>query len=76
MEDHLEEEIAQLFLEGSGATGLDGFQDFVRLLDQVRLQGSPRLLAVPRTAVGCTKAQHDVQEPFEEYARGLGHVGS
>src|SRR5213594_4270281 len=76
VEDHLEEEVAQFLLQRSAMAGLDRFQDFVRFFDQVRLQRCPRLHTIPRAAVGCTQAHHDVQEPFKENAGGLDHVGS
>src|SRR5439155_22420012 len=40
----------------------DRLQDFVGLLEQVRLERFVRLLAVPGTAVGLAQAMHDVED--------------
>ncbi len=76
VKDHLKEHVTELLFQGRALIGLDCFQDLVGFLDEVRLEGRARLLTIPRAAVRSTQAHHDVQEPFEENAGGLGHVRS
>src|SRR5712691_3639390 len=74
VEDDLEQEVSELLLHRAQVAALDGLEHFVGLLDDVRLERRPCLLSVPRATIGTTEARHDVQEPFEECTRGLGHV--
>ena len=48
VEDHLEEDVSQLFDDVVGLALVQGFDRFVGLFDQVRLEGGGRLLAIPR----------------------------
>src|SRR5688572_31481554 len=48
------------------SSDLDGFNDFVRFLDQVSLQGCTCLLPVPRTATVTPETGHDAEESLEK----------
>jgi hypothetical protein len=76
VEDHLKEQIPEFLAQVRAPTGLDRLQDFISFFDQVGLEGRSRLLTIPGAAVWSTQAHHDVKEPFEENAGGIGHVRS
>lgn len=57
----LQRQISEFFLERGGYAGRDGIDRLVCLFDQVRNQGLVRLLAIPRTAVGCAQSSHDLR---------------
>ena len=59
VEDDLEQQVAELPRQIGRRTGLQGVVDLVRLLEQVLAQALVRLLAIPRTAVGCAQAIAD-----------------
>jgi hypothetical protein len=76
VEDHLEEQIAELLLELPRVSGLDRLENLVCFLDQIGLQRGARLLTVPGAAGRPAQPCHDVEESFEENSGGLGHVRS
>ena len=66
MEDHLQEEIAELVLERLGLAALGRLGDLVGFLDGVGRDGGEALLEVPGTAVlGVAQTRHDVDETGE-----------
>jgi hypothetical protein len=73
VEDHLEEQIAELLLESRGVPRFDRLEHFVRFLDEKRLERGAGLLAIPRASPRPTQTAHDLEEPFEENTGGLGH---
>src|SRR6267378_3758909 len=70
MEDHLEEEVSELFLQRLGVARLDHLVGF---FDQERLEGGAGLFAIPRASSRFAQPPHDLEEPFELSAGGLGH---
>src|SRR4051812_37652998 len=68
LKDDLKEQIAELLAVLARVVEVDGFEDFVRFLDEEGLERLESLLAIPRAAVGCQQLLHDVDE--------LGKVGS
>ena len=59
VENHLQQQVAKLFLEVLVVTALDRVHRFISFLDQVRHQREVRLLRVPRAATGRAQAVHD-----------------
>ena len=62
-EDHLQEQIAQLFAQIGAVAGVDGVDDFARFFEHVLLEARDTLLAVPGTPVGGQEALHQLDEP-------------
>ncbi len=62
VKDHLQQQIAELFLEVGRVAGfvrvLDGVKCFVRLFKQILGERGVGLLKVPRAASGSTEALH------------------
>ena len=56
MHEHLEQEIAELLAQCSRFVPVDGLEDFIRLLEQIRAQAAMRLLAVPRASTRCAES--------------------
>ena len=59
VQDHLEEQVAQLLGKVGGRSVLDGIERLVGLLEQVRSQREVGLPSVPGASVGCTQARAD-----------------
>lgn len=72
VEDHLQQDVAELLLDGGIVVGVDRFEEFVSLFERVRLDGRHRLLAVPRAAVGRAKSGDHFTKPGKRLADGLG----
>jgi hypothetical protein len=54
-------------------TLVDGLENLVGLLEEVRLEGGARLLAVPRAATLTPEASHEREEGDEATAGGVSH---
>jgi len=70
LEDHLEEQVAELLAELAGVALLDGGDDLVGLLDDVGLERLGGLLAVPGAAAGGAQASHELDEGREPVVAG------
>ena len=68
LENDLEQEIAELFAMLGGVVQVDRFEDLVGLLDQIALERTERLLAIPRAAVWSEQALHDGHQLGERLA--------
>ena len=60
VEDHLKEQISQLFLEFLRIIHVQGIQYLVRFFDQHRFQGLAGLLPVPRASVFTSESGYEV----------------
>ena len=64
MEDHLEQQVAQLVTNRIGCAGDDRLGQLVGFLEGMRCDGLERLLEVPGTAVErVAQAPHDLEQP-------------
>jgi hypothetical protein len=54
VEDDLKQEVAELLFDRARVAALDGLDHLVRLFEEKGLERRPRLLTIPRTAVGST----------------------
>ena len=71
VKDDLEQQVAQLVLEGVEVVLRDGVGDLVGFLDGVRRDGRKILFAIPgAAAVGIAQPVHDGEEFFEGGHRG------
>ena len=59
VEEHLQQQIAELILQIGPGAALDRVEDLVGLLQRVPLDGVEGLLAVPGTAVRAAQPRHD-----------------
>ena len=59
VEHDLEQQVAELLHEVVARAFIDRFQHLVGLLDEVGLQGGPRLLAIPRATPLASEAGHE-----------------
>ena len=62
VEDHLEQDVAELLAKVAPVADLDRLDQLVRLLDQVADERLVRLLRVPRTATGRAQTVHHRDE--------------
>ena len=69
MEDNMQEEISKFFGQSAVILRVDGFEDFVDLLDEHRLQRSEVLFLVPGASIGSPQPGHDPDKPFKLAAR-------
>jgi len=53
--EHLEEQVAEFLAQCRRLVLVDGLEDFVRLLEEVRAKAAMRLLAVPRASTRCAQ---------------------
>jgi hypothetical protein len=65
MEHDLDDKISELLAEAVEIAGVDRLENLVGLFDQMTRERFVRLLTVPRAAVRCAQACHDVDEPLE-----------
>ena len=74
VKNDLEQEVTEFLTKLGVHSALDGFDDFVGLLDERGAQREVGLFAVPRTPVGRAQSGHDGAE-FEEcgFWGGCGH---
>jgi len=72
VEDDLEEEVPELLAEERIVGGVDRLQHLVGFLDEVRLEGVVRLLAVPRAAPRSAQPLHDRHEVGKRLAAPSG----
>lgn len=71
VEDDLEQEVAQLVLQGSHIAMLDGIRHLIGFLDGIGRNGREALLHVPgATARGIAQTGHDLEQPVDI---ALGH---
>ncbi len=73
VEHDLEEQVPELLHEMISRAFVDGFQDLIGFLDEVRLQGRPGLLTIPGTAAFTPEASHEREEGGETNAGGVTH---
>src|SRR6266478_5747273 len=73
MEDHLEEDIAQLLDDMPCFAGIEGFERLIGFFDQVGFEGSASLLTVPRASSLRPQATHEREQRFQERAGGVSH---
>ena len=59
IEEHLQQQVAELVLQVRPGAALDGVEDLVGLFERVALDGVEGLLAVPGAAAGRAQAGHD-----------------
>src|SRR6266849_966385 len=67
MKYDLQEKVAHFLREFGVVPALKGFQDFVRLLNQIGSQRFVSLFAIPGTAIGCAQFRlhgHELLKPF------------
>jgi hypothetical protein len=77
LQDHLEQQVAELLAERQWIAVVDRLEDLVGLLEQIGPQAHVRLLAVPRAAAGGAKPCHDVDEGGERLGHArIGHRGT
>ena len=69
VEEHLQQQVAELFAESLEMRDLDRLDDFERLFDEVRNERAVRLLAVPRAAE--PQPRHDLDQVVPGVVRGL-----
>jgi len=62
VEEDMEEDVAQLLLEGVVIALVDGLEELVDLLKDHGAEGAMRLLLVPRTTARAAQASHDPGE--------------
>ena len=74
VENHLEQDIAEFLLQVIGVALVKGLENLVGLFEQEGFERCMGLLAVPGTTGRPSQTRHDLQQMFEEGARGLGHV--
>ena len=67
----MEEDIAELFLEGVVIAFVDGFEEFVDFLQNHGAEGAVGLFAVPGATAGTSEASHDLGESTD-FAHLLG----
>jgi len=68
--DDLQQEIAELFLEGAEVLTVDGVSHLVGFLDGVRRDGPEGLVDVPRAAMlAVTQPRHDGEKAGHRLAR-------
>ena len=72
VEDHLQQDVAQLLAHGHRVVVDDRVVGLVRLLEQVAAQRGVRLLGVPRAAAGRAQPVHDGDDVQQPGPRGLG----
>ncbi len=65
LKDDMQEKVAELFVQRFGVVVVDGFEDFVGLLNQHGFKGVAILLFVPRATVRPAQPRHDFNELFE-----------
>jgi hypothetical protein len=79
MEDHLQQEVAELVAEPVGIARVDGLQRLVRLLQQMAAQGLVGLFEVPGTPARTAQPMHhpqQVQDPVAGGSRWNGRAGN
>ena len=72
IEEHLEEQVAELFGEVREVAALDGVEDFVGFFQGVFADGFEGLFAVPGAAAGSAEARHDCGGLLKELCRSRG----
>ncbi len=72
IEYRLQHEIAQLFGEARIIAPVDGIDHLIGLFKRVWLDGVEGLFAVPRTAIGCAQALHDLDQSLKFRPGGSG----
>src|SRR6185312_9391468 len=78
VEDDLQQDVAEFVADRVPVAGVDGGDDFVRLLEQVTGEALVRLLGVPRTAAGTAQPRHhtnEIQQPLAVLGGGNGAAG-
>ena len=73
VEDHLEQDVAQLLLDVLARAPIKSFERLIGLFDEIRLQRGARLLSVPGAAAVRSQAGHEREQGFEEGAGGVRH---
>src|SRR5437773_9378043 len=71
LEDNVEEQISQFLGYSIEVLIIDGFEDFIDLLDQHRFERVEVLLLIPWTAVRTTQPRHDLDQSFESLPSGI-----
>jgi hypothetical protein len=67
----LQEQVAQFLRMFGGVLAVDGVDNFIGLLDGVRLQGFKRLLFVPWATLLGSKGCDDIEEPCKRGGTGV-----
>ena len=75
LEDHLQEQVAQLLAVVGDRAALQGVHDLVGFLDEVGQKGGQRLLAIPGAAVGRQQPLHEAHEAGQVSAGLLSRQG-
>src|SRR5439155_13395508 len=68
VEDHLQDEVADLLAKRGEIAGVDRFERLVRLLEEVARERGVCLLAVPRAPARRAQLRHDLDERAEGLA--------
>ena len=76
VEDHLEEDIAQLLDDVPCFADIEGFERFIGFFDQIGSEGGVSLLTVPRATPFGPQAIHEREQRFEERAGEVSHERS
>lgn len=76
VEDHLEEDVAQLLAEALPVAGIDRVQHLVGLLQQVPGERAVGLLPVPGTPAGLTEPRHHPDQVQQALAAIAGRDGA
>lgn len=74
VEQHLQEQVAELLAHPGAVVGLDGVGELVRLLEEVPHERDVRLLAVPRAPARGVEAVHDGDHVAQRVGRGVGRA--
>ncbi len=74
VEQHLQEQVAELLAHPGAVVGLDGVGELVRLLEEVPHERDVRLLAVPRAPARGVEAVHDGDDVAQRVGRGAGRA--
>ena len=74
MENHLQQQVAQLVAQIVPVSAINRIDDFVGFFQRIRRDGGEVLFYIPRAAaVGIAQSSHDRKQIVEAVARGFGH---
>ena len=59
MKQDLKQQITQFFFQGSGITGIDGFQHLIHFFKKMGLEGLAGLFFVPGATIRSSQSGHD-----------------
>src|SRR5207253_3224379 len=74
--EHLEQQVSELLAQCRPILAIDGLEDLVRLLEEIRTQSEMRLLSVPRAATGRAQTLDDLVQGTQRIDRLVTHVAT